>query len=195
MSAIPQSLKAELSHALLSELPTLTDVARTAAQEAAQFICSQRGQHGEVMAKVGSSAAATVVTEVDRQAQSLILSHLAPSQRNFDLGLLAEEAADDGSRLSKQAFWCIDPLDGTLPFIEGRDGFAVSIALVARDGTPLIGVAINPLNETIYDAWLGAPARRQIGYDNQPQLFQPPSDNQAPATATTATHHTHVLYR
>ena len=51
--------------------------------------------------------------------------------------VLTEETEDDGGRLRADYFWCVDPLDGTLPFIEGRPGSAVSIALIARDGTPV----------------------------------------------------------
>ncbi len=35
-------------------------------------------------------------------------------------------------------------MDGTLAFINGHPGFAVSIALVAQDGTPQIGVVYDP---------------------------------------------------
>ena len=52
-------------------------------------------------------------------------------------------------RLELNYFWCIDPLDGTLPFIEGKVGYAVSIGLVSRDGTPLIGVVCDPYHQTL----------------------------------------------
>ena len=52
----------------------------------------------------------------------------------YDLALLTEELEDDGSRHVKDYFWCIDPIDGTLPFTQKKPGYGVSIALVARDG-------------------------------------------------------------
>ncbi|MBT7411403.1 MAG: inositol monophosphatase, partial [Methylococcales bacterium] len=52
----------------------------------------------------------------------------------------------------KDYFWCIDPLDGTLPFIESTAGYAVSIALVSRIGIPHIGVIYDPVKETLYNA-------------------------------------------
>ena len=76
------------------------------------------------------------------------------------MGLLTEERADDRGRLTADHFWCVDPLDGTLPFIEGSPGFAVSIALVARDGTPLIGVIYDPVEATLLHAINGAGAFR-----------------------------------
>ncbi|MFK7932264.1 MAG: 3'(2'),5'-bisphosphate nucleotidase CysQ, partial [Saprospiraceae bacterium] len=73
----------------------------------------------------------------------------------FGLALLSEETEDDGSRFEKDFFWCIDPIDGTLPFIEKRPGFSVAIALVAKDGAPQIGVVFDPTTDTLYHAIKG----------------------------------------
>ena len=69
--------------------------------------------------------------------------------------MLAEEADDDGSRLKTHAFWTVDPLDGTQFFASGKPGFATSIALVAQDGQPLLGVAYRPVEDQLYTAILG----------------------------------------
>ena len=100
----------------------------------------------------GNSQASQVVTVVDRACEAAILAHLAPSCSEYDLALLSEERPDDGSRLVKDFFWCIDPMDGTLAFINKRPGFSVSIALVSRDGTPCIGVVYDPSTATLYHA-------------------------------------------
>ena len=47
----------------------------------------------------------------------------------FEVGFLSEETEDNGSRFEEDYFWCIDPMDGTLAFINGHPGFSVSIAL------------------------------------------------------------------
>lgn len=107
----------------------------------------------------GSSLAAQVVTEVDHLSQDIILQALRPLCERFDLALLSEESPDDRQRLHKDFFWCIDPLDGTLPFIESVPGYSVAIALVSRDGTPLIGVVYDPLTQTLYHAIKGQGAR------------------------------------
>ncbi len=57
--------------------------------------------------------------------------------------------------MSKDYFWCIDPLDGTLAFSQNQDGYSTSIALVSKDGTPVIGVVYNPRSETLYHAIKG----------------------------------------
>jgi len=46
-------------------------------------------------------------------------------------------------------------MDGTLSFINGQPGFAVSIALIAKDGTAYIGVVFDPSRDTLYHAIKG----------------------------------------
>lgn len=133
------------------DLKRLAAWAVTAARQAGELIASSRPEHIEHKPG-GFSPASQVVTEVDRRCQDLILATLAPSLEHFDLAVLAEEREDDGLRASKAHFWCIDPLDGTLPFIEDTPGYAVSIALVAQDGTPQIGVIFDPREGTLYHA-------------------------------------------
>ncbi len=134
-----------------SELAELAEVALAAAEDAARMIAASHP--GDVEHKAGgASLASRVVTEIDRRSEELILGHLDPTLERFDLALLTEERADDGGRLVADHFWCIDPLDGTLPFIEGGPGHAVSIALVRRDGRPLIGVVCDP---TDMSSWCG----------------------------------------
>lgn len=105
--------------------------------------------------KGGTSHASQVVTIVDRACETAILSHLLPTCEDFNLALLSEETEDDGSRFNEDFFWCIDPMDGTLPFIHKRPGFSVSIALIAKDGTPNIGVVFDPSTDTLYHAIKG----------------------------------------
>jgi fructose-1,6-bisphosphatase/inositol monophosphatase family enzyme len=105
--------------------------------------------------KGGASYASQVLTAVDIECETSILSHLLPTCDEFDLALLSEEKEDDGSRFKKDYFWCIDPMDGTLAFINKQPGFSVSIALVAKDGTPYIGVVFDPSTNTLYHAIIG----------------------------------------
>ncbi len=116
----------------------LANVAQKAAAKAAAYIKANRPAKVERKDTGGDYLASQVVTEVDRQAEAIILAELEPVMEGF--GLLTEETPDDGSRLSAPAFWCIDPLDGTLAYIRDERGPAVSIALVRQDGTPLVGV-------------------------------------------------------
>jgi len=103
----------------------------------------------------GASYASQVVTAVDLKCEAAIFSHLLPTLNEFGLALLSEETDDDGSRFGKDFFWCIDPMDGTLAFINKQPGFSVSIALIAKDGTPYIGVVFDPSTDTLYHAIKG----------------------------------------
>lgn len=134
----------------------LAQLALEAGQLAAEYIQSQSHQVHAITRKSGvDSLAMQVVTAIDIESQRLILDHLKPSITAFDLGLLTEELADDGSRLLKDYFWCIDPLDGTLPFTEQQPGYAVSIALVNQQGHPELGVVIDPYHQQHWTAISG----------------------------------------
>lgn len=66
-----------------------------------------------------------------------------------DDGLLSEESADDRTRLGKRRVWIIDPLDGTREYAEGRDDWAVHVAL-AIDGVPVVGAVAEPARGTLW---------------------------------------------
>lgn len=138
------------------QLKALCQTARKAAIAAGQYIQLQVDEHHKKHFKAGvNSLASQVVTAVDIKAQELILAHLQESVNTYDLGLLTEEAVDNQSRAEKSYFWCIDPLDGTLPFTEGRTGYAVSIGLVTREGDPMIGVVYVPDLKACYTSIKG----------------------------------------
>ena len=138
------------------DLFVLEQCAISAAYQSGHIISSFIGSELSVATKNGgASKASQVVTEVDLLSQKCILDILQPTCDAFDLGLLTEECADDHSRLTKDYFWCIDPLDGTLPFIEGQAGYAVSIALVSRTRIPIVGMIYDPASATLYRAAKG----------------------------------------
>ena len=137
-------------------LHTLCETAIVAATAAGEYIQSQFDQHYIKQSKEGGdSLASQVVTEVDLQAQEIILLNLEASLKAYDLGLLTEEAEDDQSRAEKDYFWCIDPMDGTLPFTERRTGYSVSLALISRAGDPAVGVVYVPDLAECYSAIKG----------------------------------------
>ncbi|GAA4890573.1 inositol monophosphatase family protein [Flaviramulus aquimarinus] len=138
------------------DLQQLANIAIEAALSAGKIIQKHMDDSITVEQKEGgSNYASQVVTQVDRECEAVILSHLKPTYKAFEIGLLSEETEDDESRFKKDFFWCIDPLDGTLAFINKQPGFSVSIALVAKDGTPVIGVVFDPSTETLYHAIKG----------------------------------------
>ncbi len=138
------------------DLLQLAQLAILAATKAGKIITEHSNKQIAVKNKrAGTSKASQVVTEVDLLSQKAILNLLEPTLKKYNLGLVTEESTDDHSRFENNFFWCIDPLDGTLPFIEGVSGYSVSIALVSRSGIPHIGVIYNPVEDTLYYAIKG----------------------------------------
>lgn len=138
------------------DLKALSECAIKAALDAGRLIASRSTGPLDVQRKDGGdSLASQVVTEVDLLSEAIIVKELSPSCDKHDIALLSEEGVDDLRRLETEAFWCVDPLDGTLDFIESSPGYSVSIALVSNSGLPLIGVVYDPVTETLYSALKG----------------------------------------
>jgi fructose-1,6-bisphosphatase/inositol monophosphatase family enzyme len=155
------------------DLLHLKDIAVKAAFAAGRIIQQHKDDDIVVEQKQGANSyAAQVVTAVDKACEAAILSHLLPTCEAFDLALLSEETEDDGSRFRKGYFWCVDPMDGTLAFINKYPGYSVSIALVAKDGTPQIGVVFDPSTGILYHAVKGHGAYK----NNRPWQVKPTND-------------------
>lgn len=137
----------------LVTLRKLIVIASRAALEAGALIQDYSQRDFVVQRKEGCESLATqVVTEVDELSQGILLKHLVPTLEPYDLALLTEEQEDDGSRFQQDYFWCIDPLDGTLPFAQRMPGYAVSIALVSSQGQPVLGVIYDPVDGVLWHA-------------------------------------------
>lgn len=139
-------------------LQQLRDIAATAARKAGHFIQSvDKNEIQRQHKDSGSSAASQIVTVVDRQTERIIREALQPSCDQWGIGFVGEESSSTSpqtisARFTAPFFWCVDPLDGTLPFVEGKPGYAVSIALVDGSGTPWIGVVYDPSNDKLLQA-------------------------------------------
>jgi fructose-1,6-bisphosphatase/inositol monophosphatase family enzyme len=81
------------------------------------------------------SSSTDMVTEIDREAERLIVRVLR--RERPDDAVLAEEETRLGGRSGVR--WIIDPLDGTTNYIYGYPAFAVSIG-VEVDGVGVIGI-------------------------------------------------------
>ena len=137
------------------QITILCQVAKVAAVEAGKYIQSRVQDHFEINLKEADrSLASTIVTEVDLESQEIILKQIEPTLKQYNLGFLSEESDDDGSRLIKDYFWAIDPLDGTLAFTRFLYGYSVSISLVSQDGISVIGVIYDPVRERMYESIL-----------------------------------------
>jgi 3'(2'), 5'-bisphosphate nucleotidase len=85
----------------------------------------------------------------DHRANVLLLKALAAERP--DDAVLSEESVDDGKRFSADRVWIIDPLDGTREYREGRDDWAVHVALVAR-GAVIAAAVAQPMRDEVFDS-------------------------------------------
>ena len=139
-----------------TQLDELLVIAMEAALAAGKVINSHLGATVTSQLKEGgTSIASKIVTEVDTAAERVILDKILPTLERYQVGLLSEESIDDNSRFERDYFWCIDPLDGTLPFTQNRAGYSTSIALVSRDGKGQLGVVYDPRENNLYSAISG----------------------------------------
>jgi len=93
------------------------------------------------------------VTEADIAAEAIILKGLAAGDAATPV--ISEEAAAAG-RVPEvaDAFYLVDPLDGTREFISRNGEFTVNIALI-ETGRPVLGVVYAPARTRIYCGKVG----------------------------------------
>jgi myo-inositol-1(or 4)-monophosphatase len=108
-----------------------------------------------------------VVSEADHAAEAAIRAELAHHFPEY--GFLGEEG---GSHGSAEIRWIVDPLDGTLNFVQGFPHWCVSVALWDAAG-PVVGCVLDPLRNDCFLAvrdqgatWNGRP----MGVSKQPGL-------------------------
>ncbi len=135
----------------------LLSIARAVALEAGAVILEAR--RGDVAVAAAKSSSVDVVTQVDRDAESLIrgrLAELRPGDAFF-----GEESG--GGSGTTGLTWVVDPIDGTVNYLYGIPHYAVSIAVVEGDADPqswraLAGVVVNPASGELYSATAGGGA-------------------------------------
>lgn len=94
-----------------------------------------------------------LVSEADRAAEKAIhaeLAHRFPAH-----GFLGEEGGASGDATLR---WIVDPLDGTLNFVQGVPHWCVSVALWDAEG-PVVGCVLDPLKGDLFEALRGGGAR------------------------------------
>lgn len=74
-----------------------------------------------------------------------------------DYGWLSEESAPDAGRLAASRVFVVDPIDGTRAFLDGSDGFSISLAVV-EGGRPIAAVVHLPARGQTYAAAADDPA-------------------------------------
>jgi len=93
------------------------------------------------------------VTEVDREAEQVVLQRLRESFP--DHAIMSEEAAPEVAAADYR--WVVDPLDGTTNFVHGVPTFSVSVALEDREGV-LAAAVYDPMRNEMFRASRGGGA-------------------------------------
>ena len=118
-------------------------VARSLALEAGAAIMDvHRGAELTVRSKEDASP----VTEADERADALIREGLARAFPGIP-AVTEEDAASHG--IEADAFFLVDPLDGTKEFVRRAGEFTVNIALVVN-GVPVRGVVFAPARDRLF---------------------------------------------
>lgn len=91
-----------------------------------------------------------LVSEADRASEALIQRRLADAFPSY--GFLGEEGGPQGPM--GDLHWIVDPLDGTLNFVQGFPHWCVSVALWDAQG-PRAGCVYDPLREDVFLAARG----------------------------------------
>ncbi len=141
---------------------TLLDALVAAALEAGAAILKVRAAGVSVESKADKSP----VTEADRAAEAIIearLSAIVPG-----VPVVGEEAVYEG-RIPEtgDAFFLVDPLDGTREFVKGGRDFTVNIGLI-RNGSPVLGVIYVPALGKLFGGIVGEGAWRTEVADGIP---------------------------
>lgn len=150
------------------QLAKFLDIATEAALSAGAVLLHNWGKLETIEEK---SRAGDLVTNVDRQAEEVILTIL---ERHFpEHGILAEEAGQIGNQ-DNDYLWAVDPLDGTTNYAHGYPMSVVSVGLMI-EGTPQVGAVYNPFRNELFRATKAGGAtlnRRPIRVSETDKLSQ-----------------------
>lgn len=142
-----------------TDLDLIAEAARQGGEIAMRFF----GNKPQVWMKPGDSP----VSQADIAVDTFLKDTLRAARPAY--GWLSEETADTPDRLRAARTFVVDPIDGTRAFLDGRETWCVSIAVV-EDGRPLAGVLACPAKNEFYAATLGGGST----LDGTPLSLEPP---------------------
>jgi myo-inositol-1(or 4)-monophosphatase len=93
------------------------------------------------------------VTAIDLAVETKLLGRIDALFEGTPV--VAEETRNFPALLEEDLCFVVDPIDGTHEFVEGRDGYAVCVALLQR-GTPVMALVDFPARSQRYRAERGA---------------------------------------
>jgi myo-inositol-1(or 4)-monophosphatase len=135
-----------------ADLAFATDLAR----RAGQTLVDSYGR----LERIDYKSKRDVVTDADYASEKLVID--AIKERHPGDAILAEESGEhagvrSAGRAATGRTWVIDPLDGTVNYANGIPFYCVSVGLVV-DGSPAVGVVLDPARDDLYAASADGPA-------------------------------------
>ncbi len=85
------------------------------------------------------------VTKADLLANQIICDFLA----KYGWPILSEENKDDHVRLTAEKVWVVDPLDGTMDFIQKTDEFSIMVGLL-ENNSPILGIVYQSAQDKLF---------------------------------------------
>tara|TARA_B100000686_G_C16805270_1_gene989595 strand:+ start:4536 stop:5330 length:795 start_codon:yes stop_codon:yes gene_type:complete len=120
-------------------------VMMAAARKAAKSILRDFGELEKLQVSVKGQN--DFVTVADFKAQEIIYNELLKARPGY--GFLMEEGKNKNGLSDKEFTWIIDPIDGTLNFMNGVPYFAISIALYNANKV-VSGIIYDPVHNDFY---------------------------------------------
>jgi 3'(2'), 5'-bisphosphate nucleotidase len=103
-------------------------------------------------------------------------------------GVLSEETADTPERLQRERVWIVDPLDGTREYSQGRDDWAVHVALTVGGRCVLGAVALPAQGRLIWGVC--QPGAERAGLDGPGTLARAAGSSPGPLRLAASRSHT-----
>ncbi len=101
--------------------------------------------------QVSTKGPGDFVTSADKRTEKIIINELQKAHPDF--GIITEEKGIINESNNKNR-WIIDPIDGTMNFLNGIPQFAISIGY-EQDGEIICGVIFNPIINEMFVAEKG----------------------------------------
>ena len=89
-----------------------------------------------------------IVTKTDKKVEKILIEELSKAKKNYSF--ITEESGIIKNK-NEDAYWIIDPIDGTVNFMHGIPHFAISIAL-RINGNLKSGLIFDPIKNEIFYA-------------------------------------------
>tara|TARA_B100000676_G_C18032539_1_gene819658 strand:- start:918 stop:1718 length:801 start_codon:yes stop_codon:yes gene_type:complete len=104
--------------------------------------------------QVSSKAPGDFVTSADKRTEKIIIEELLKAHPNY--GIISEESGFI-NKSNKNNRWIIDPIDGTMNFLNGIPQFAISVAY-EEENEVKCGIIFNPVTNEMFSAEKGSGA-------------------------------------